>query len=310
MYLLGINGGGTATHCIIGDEHGNIYAEGFGGSSNYHTAGKDAVKNAMSLAINRALSKLNIEISDVTYAVLGIASADNEKDFIVLNSICNEIFADVPFEVLNDCWIGLRAGSEGNWGIVSICDTGHGAMGKTMGGEKVELRNMNFTLGNRGGSVEISEDALYHAFRADEKIGTPTKLQYEIPKVFGYKKMEDIDEIVRNEEVNADQLHRISTVVSQLAKEEDNVCQDILISMGSTIGKTAAGIIKRLQIQKTEVPIVLLGSVFTGDNPLFLDAYIMEIHRVAPRAKIKILDRKPVMGAYELAIDYMKKLGE
>ena len=134
MYLLGIDGGGTKTQCVIGDLNRNILSEGIGGASNYQTAGKDVAANSIQMSIDMALLKINIQLKDIQYAVLGLSGADGEMDFIVLNEICKRIFMEVPFKVYHDGWIALRAGSKEKWGIVSICGTGHGVAGITKEG--------------------------------------------------------------------------------------------------------------------------------------------------------------------------------
>ena len=38
-YYFGVDGGGTKTHCYIGNEEGEMISEGFGGRANYQTCG-------------------------------------------------------------------------------------------------------------------------------------------------------------------------------------------------------------------------------------------------------------------------------
>lgn len=305
MYLLGIDGGETKTHCIIGDEKGNICAEGFGGGANYDLIGIDVVKQSIETAISRALSKLNLQIHDISYAVIGLAGADYEEDFNILEKMGKSIFNEIPFKIVNNCWLGLRAGSEEGWGVVSICDTGHGSMGKSKEGIKIELRNMNYTLGNRGGSGELIKKAVHYAFRAYEGGEISSRLQYELPKLLGLFTMDEVDTLIRKQGCKAEGMNQIPQLVMRLAKEEDVLCQDMMISMGSALGRTAAGIIRRLDVKRESVPVILLGNMFTNDNPLLIDAYKLEVHKIAPRAKFKVLDKRPVLGAYHLALDYI-----
>lgn len=303
MYLLGVDGGGTKTHCIVGDEFGNVFAEGFGGPANYDCVGIETTKKSIETAIGRALDKLNIRIQDIGYAVLGLAGADYPEDYEILGKMCQSIFGKVPFEVVNDCFIALRAGADQGWGVVSICGTGHGAMGVTKDGTRVELRNMDYQLGNRGGGGELVREAFHHTFRADEGIGPATRLQTEIPKIFHVETMTEVDRLLRKDAIDDESKYRIPVLVAKLAKERDKVAQKLMIRMGSALGQSAAGIIRRMGAMDEEVTIVLAGSVFSGDNPLLLDAYMLEVHKVAPWAKVKVLNKKPVMGAYYLACD-------
>ena len=52
--------------------------------------------------------------------------------------------------------------------------------------------------------------------------------------------------------------------------------------------------------------IVLSGTVFISDHPLLIDAYMLEVHKIAPYAKMKLLHKKPVMGAYYMTCDRVK----
>lgn len=307
MYLIGVDGGGTKTHCIIGDEHGNVCAEGFGGPANYDCSGKEVTRNSIGTAIQRALDKLNLTMQDIAYASLGLAGADYPEDYEILTELCKPIFGDVPYEIFNDCYIALRAGSEEGWGVISICGTGHGAMGQSRAGDVVALRNMGYDLGNRGGGGELLREAMHHTFRADEGTGPSTRLQVEIPKVFHVNTMTEVDEILRKKGMSDEAKYQIPVLVATLAKQKDMLCQNLMIDMGSVIGKAAAGIIMKMDEEDQQVPLILAGSVFASDNPLLIDAYMLEVHKVAPKAYCKVLNQKPVMGAYYLSLDKISK---
>lgn len=306
MYLLGLDGGETKTHCIIGDEAGNIFAEGFGGPANYQTVGVETTRHSIITAISRALSKLSIKITDITHGIVGLAGVDGENDLKIINQICSSVFNNVPYEIYNDCWLVLRVGSDENWGVVSVCGRGHGCMGRTREGKEVQLRNKVYMIGNRGGGTEVVYEALHHTFRADEGVGPTTRLQEEIPKILGVETMEDVDILIRDHGYSIEGLTQIPFLLSRLAREEDEVAQNIIIENGKAIGKSAASVIKQLNFQHTEVPIVVGGSAFVEDNPLFIDAYRLEVHRVAPHARFTVIDKRPVIGAYYLAIDKFK----
>lgn len=306
MYLLGIDGCESKTHCIIGDENGNIYAEAFGGAANYNFVEKNVVKQSIQTAISRALNKLNLQITDISYAVLGLAGADYKEDIDHLEKICKKIFVDVPFEIVNDCCIGLRAGSEEGWGVVTICGLGHKSMGKDKNGMKVELPNINYSLGSKVRGREWIREVLYWAFRVDEEGGS-SKLQYELPKLLGVNKMSEVDKLIREQGLDIEGMKQIPSLVTRLAKEEDTPCQEMIIAIGSMLGKNAAGIIRRLEAKQENIPVILLGSMFTSENPLLMDAYKMEVHKVAYKAEFKVLDKKPVRGAYYLAMDFINE---
>jgi N-acetylglucosamine kinase-like BadF-type ATPase len=306
MYLVGIDGGATKTSCIIGDEDGKVLSFGNGKASNYQVVGVEYTKASVLSALNQAMDSIGISIKDIDYAILGLAGADMEWDYKVLNNMCREIFNEVPFRVVNDCWIGLRAGSDENWGVVTICGTGTNSAGRNRNGQEIILRSMSYEMGNWGGGTELLRDALHYAFRSEECTGRKTMLEVEIPKMFNLSNMEEVANLMRTEKNDDKKMYDIPIKVFELATRGDEICQDMLIKMGREMGRFASGVIKRLKFENEEFPIVLVGSVFKGKNPLLIDEYITTVHRTAPCAKIQVSTKDPVEGAYLLAVDYIK----
>ncbi|KUO77376.1 MAG: hypothetical protein APF77_12085 [Clostridia bacterium BRH_c25] len=302
-YFAGIDGGGSKTHCIIGDERGTVLAEGFAPGSNYQMAGQEAARQAIYDSLHSALKKLDIAIEQIEYAVLGLAGADMECDFKVLNHICCEIFKKVPFKVLNDTWIGLRAGVPENWGVVTVCGSGASCAGRNRSGYEVILRNLDYELGNRGGGIDIIKDALHFAFRSEEETAPKTRLTEEIPKLLEADGMSRLAEILRNRTFDMTKLHAIPVLVFKLAADGDSICQDILVNMGHVLGEIAGGVIKRLGMEKEMLTVTLVGSIFEGSSPLLIDEYTTTVHRTAPYAKVEVAGLKPAMGAYYLALE-------
>lgn len=85
MYVLGIDAGGTKTHCVIADENENILAEGFAGASQHQLFGIEQTEKNLQAAISAALKEAGISLQDLSYAVLGMSGADGEDDFALLN---------------------------------------------------------------------------------------------------------------------------------------------------------------------------------------------------------------------------------
>ena len=307
-YIAGIDGGATKTHCVIGDTKGNILAEGFASGSNYQICGKEAAKAAIACALKEATSKLEISVSDIRYTVLGLAGMDIPVDYEVLNAICGSIFTKGTYKILNDTWIGLRAGIPENIGVVTNCGTGPACAGRNSCGEEVILRNLNYEAGNIGGGADIISMALHYAFRSEEGTGEKTALEHELPKLFGFRTMDDLVEPVRSMNAEPKDVYEIPILVCRLANEGDRVCQNILIYLGHEMGDIAGGVIKRLKMERETFKVTLVGGVFQTDSPLLADEYTTTVHRAAPFAQISIAGEKPAMGAYYLALGEFNKL--
>ena len=69
MYVLGIDAGGTKTHCVIADENENILAESFAGASQHQLFGIRQTEENLQLAVSAALKEAGFRISPTLYLV-------------------------------------------------------------------------------------------------------------------------------------------------------------------------------------------------------------------------------------------------
>ena len=307
MYVLGVDVGGTKTECVVADEKEKIMGRGFGGGGNHQMCGIEKASESMRKAVSEALAQANITLADVAYAVFGIAGADGPKDMEVLVPAVKKIMGTVQVKILHDAGLGLRAGTEDYVGVVSICGTGAGHVGRNHSGQELSLRNLDYIMGNFGGGGDLEEKALHYAFRSEEGTWQKSRLEDAIPKVFGVEGMEEVCEILRDEAMTKEQQYQLPITVFTLAREGDEVSRGLISSMGYEEGKYAAAVLKRLDMCSEPVPAVLIGSLFRTREPLLIDAYMKALWETAPKAYAVIPETAPVMGAVKLAIDAVKE---
>lgn len=306
--VMAFDGGGTKTRCIIGDESGNILADSTTGPSNHQTVGPDETKNVLFKLYNKTINDSSIKKENISCVFLGLAGADLPEDFVLLNSICSDLFSPIPFEVVNDSWIILRSSLKQKWGAISLCGTGGNAGAIHPNGKRYILRSLSYELGGFGGGGDIASSALHYAFRSSEGTCDYTKLETYLPRLFGLK---DMDELLGNLypdfKLANDDFRKIPPLVFDLANKGDKVCQKILIDMGHGLGQLVSGVIKKLEMEYMKVPVVLGGSVYEkGSSPLLIDEMIKVVHQTAPYAYTVKPKLPPVAGAFLLGMD---KLG-
>ncbi len=74
-YVLGFDGGGTKTECVLMDESGVVLARSRSGPSNAVNVGAQASAAALAEAGSEALRAAAKPASDVAYIVAGISGA-------------------------------------------------------------------------------------------------------------------------------------------------------------------------------------------------------------------------------------------
>ena len=302
MNILGIDAGGSKTHCMIADEKKRVLGEAVAGAAQHQIYGIEQTGISLRTAIHLALQKAGLSLSDITYGVFGMSGADGPDDFELLNPVIQEIMGDIPFLVVHDAWLGYYSAIEKDMGVVSICGTGAAHAGRNSKGEQLTLRNLDYITGNLGGGGELSEKALHYAFRSEEGTWDKSILEERIPPVFGVANMEQVCMILKHGKMTKEQKYKLPIVTFGAANDGDRVAQDLISTMGYEEGRYASAVITRLGMQQEEVPVVLIGSLFGTGNPFLIGSYMKAVHEVCPKAYEMIPDAAPVTGAINLGI--------
>lgn len=310
MYVLGIDAGGTKTHCVIADENENILAEGLAGASQHQLFGIRQTEKNLQLAVSAALKEADLTLQDLSYAVLGMSGADGEDDLALLNPAAEKVLPGVPFRVVHDAWIGMYSALKEPFGVVSICGTGAGHAGRNRQGDELTLRNLDYRLGNYGGGGDLVEKALHYAFRSDEGTYEKSALEEAVPPVFGVSTMEEVCRLLKQNPLSDKERYQLPITVFQLANSGDSVCRMLIHDLGHEEGLYAAAVIRRLHMENEQVPVVLIGSLFHTDDPMLLDPFMEAVRTAAPAAYPVLPTRKPVAGAVRMALFILQDVKE
>lgn len=313
---LGVDGGGTKTVALVGDAEGRILGTGRAGGSNYQTVGLDGAGDAIGRAVAQALGQAGAGLSDVRAAALALAGADFPSDTALLEGLARQRLPGIRSTVVNDAWAAWRAGTQTGWGLVAIAGTGSNVAGRTPSGQSRTGYGLTYEFGSRGGAVHMLNDVLYHVFRAGLQAGPETAL---LPAVLAAFSLGDVDALaqmlyaVRYAEAQTEAndtppeaaaANLLIPVLFDLAEGGDAIAQQIIIDNAAALGDLAGGMARLLGLEKDEVEVVVAGSLFERPRcPLYRDAFITALHRVAPRAWVHTARSSPAVGAYLLALE-------
>ena len=65
--------------------------------------------------------------------------------------------------------------------------------------------------------------------------------------------------------------------------------------------------VRRLHMSRSDVPVVLAGSVLRHSPEVVLERIRAGVAEIAPRASVTVLDTAPVMGSMLLALDRLRE---
>lgn len=302
-YFLGVDIGGTKSHCLIADEDGQVAGFGQSGSGNWEMVGWDGMRQVLHECVHSALEAAGLQLSKIAGAGFGIAGYDWPEDREPIAKVVDTLGLKVPYELVNDAIIGLLAGSEAGWGVAVVAGTGNNCRGRDRSGREGRVTGMSGEYGEYGGASEIIVRSIQAVALAWTLRGPATKLS---DAFLAFTNAQDLEDLLAGiARGRYDISHKASLLVFQIAEEGDPVAQEIIRWAGRELGDLAVGVIHQIGLETEVFDVVLVGSTFNGSQTL---KHSMEkrIHDVAPQAKLVRLTAAPVIGGVLLG---MEKVG-
>ncbi len=302
-YILGVDGGASKTHALIVDETGRAVGFGQAGTGNHQVRGLDSATHEVGTAVRMALGQMNLSTDTIDCGYYCLAGADLPEDYIMLQAAVERLGMSRSVAIDNDTMAALRAGLSRSWGVVVICGTGFNGAGRAPDGREVRMPGLGPISGDISGGSAMAYDALRAVMRAWDGRGKPTRLREPMLAMFNAPDEEALIAKLYHEEIPHQALLKVVPLVFEMAMVGDEAAADILIRTGTEVGVTANALIRRLDLQSTDIEVVLGGSVFKGRGPLLIDTVQQVVHRQAPRARLVQLRHQPVVGAALLALE-------
>ncbi|WP_239631292.1 BadF/BadG/BcrA/BcrD ATPase family protein [Paenibacillus sp. H1-7] len=305
--FIGIDGGGTKTACMIGDECGTIGAVCYGPSSSITSRPWDEVKRVLSDLIAQSLEQSRSELSQLEGIFLGMAGADRSEAKERLYAYMRELLPErVTVTIHNDAVTVLTAGTWGEKGIVLISGTGSIACGYIPESDiYVRVGGWGYLLGDEGSGYDIGRQTLNAVMKQHDGRGKRTVLTERVLEHWSLPDPNRIITHVYGQPNVRTAIAEVSKLTVLAAQEGDEVADAIVTSaveeLAVLAASAAAGLVERQPgLQAAEMPLVLSGG-------LFQDNWFM--NRLAGHELIRSngfhvnrLTVPPVTGCYLLAL--------
>lgn len=304
--VLGLDGGGTKTKGVVCNERGHVLGSGTAGPSNYQVVGKEQVKASLAEAAARAIEAAGIEREDVSAVCLGMAGLDSQTDYDVIWCLVQEI--DLPGEVhlVNDAVVALAGATAGRPGVVVNAGTGAIAFGVNEQGESRRASGWGHILGDEGSGYDIGRRGIIASLRAHDGRGPATSLVHRLCQHFGLAEMEDIIALVYRREMPPSQIAAFAPVVTQAAREGDEVAAEILCCAGRELALAALAVLQGLGMEGMKVEVAVVGGTLEADE-FVQQSFEEAIKREASHVQVIAPRFEPAVGAALLALQQVCK---
>jgi glucosamine kinase len=298
-YYLGIDGGGTKTTCVVGDETRTI-ATATAGPSNIVRVGEAPARESLRRAVVQACAAAGIAPGEVVWTCVGGAGAARPE----LAEIVREILAEIlstPIEVVGDMQIALEAAFDGGAGVIVVAGTGSIAYGRDRHGKTVRAGGWGFAIGDEGSAHWIGRKAVAEVLRASDcepsaESLMSTPLVKDLFKAWGVGSLLDLARAA-----NSVPPPDFAALFPAAALGNHEISRQVLRSAGRELARIAAVVSERLFSDAAEVvPVAMTGGVFRHAE-IVRQVFYNELRKLKPRAEIKAEVVDPVEGALRMA---------
>ena len=200
----------------------------------------------------------------------------------------------------NDSFAILRAGASAGWGVAVVAGAGLNGAGVGPTGRIARFGG----LGDISGDYEgVGQHALRAAVRGRDGRGPRTSLERLVPAHFGFRRPAELTDALYRHRIHEDRLRELPPLVYAAAADGDPVALGIVEALGDEIAAFATAAVRRIGAVRRDVEVVLAGGLVRSRDPRLIARVEAQVRAVAPRARIVVLDRPPVLGSALLGLD-------
>lgn len=294
-FFLGIDGGGTKTRCVLGDEN-SILGTGTGSGCSILRVGEACARDSLAGAIREACVQAGISPQQISRTCAGVTGAADDGIASLLQRLLIEVIGGA-IEVIGDMEIAWESAFGGGPGIILIAGTGSIAFGRNDRGESLRAGGWGRLISDEGSGHWIVIEALRASLRAYDAGHNPRLLR-KLMESLEARSVHDL--AVR---VNANAAQDFAShfpVVLAAAEAGDPIATDLLDRAGRELAVPVSAIATQLFPGFGQVCVAIHGGVFAGSDRV-RNAFAAGLKVLCSRAQVLDGAIDPALGALNRA---------
>ncbi len=313
-YVLGIDGGGSKTVCVLMDETRRVISRGEAGASNYQSIGITAAQQSIEFAILAATDQASniakpIKVSGIC---LGLAGVGRAEDIDVVKGLVKELQTNelLPINwalsasdivICHDALIALVGGIGDDVGIVAAAGTGSIVFGRNHQGITKRVGGWGYILGDEGSAYKIALAGVQAALKAYDGSGMSTSL-VEIFKVYlELTNIESLVELIYQQNWGVTEIAALAEIVDLAAALGDEVANKIINDAVQYLVTGTSTVIESIFIDNQTLEVVTTGSVWQSKCKMH-ERFTKSLGQKFPGVKVIHPKYEPAYGAGLLAL--------
>ncbi|MDZ8259836.1 N-acetylglucosamine kinase [Nostoc sp. ChiQUE01b] len=312
-YVLGIDGGGSKTVCILMNDFCQVLGRGEAGPSNYQSIGIEVTLQSIQSAIHNAIEAAIITNTvNIDAICLGLAGIGRAADIEVVKGLVKELqnnkslpitWALQPANIVicNDALIALVGGIGQSVGIVVAAGTGSIIFGRNHQGNTKRVGGWGYILGDEGSAYKIAIAGMNAALKSYDGREMSTSLLEDFKQHLDLESIEDLIEVVYRREWGVKQIAALAPIVDFAAASGDIVANIIIDDAVKELVKATSTVIDAIFSADSALEVVTTGSVWRGRCNIH-ERFAASLVKKFPKVKVIFPRYEPAYGAGLLAL--------
>jgi glucosamine kinase len=298
-YVLGFDGGGTKTECVLLDSQGQVRATTRSGASNAFRIGHEAAIAALTEAAHSAAREAGIEICQISAICAGLAGVGSAQSHEEMQRHIVNAFPGAKLRLITDLELSLESIAQRE-AIVLVAGTGSSALGRDAQGHTARAGGHGPLLSDQGSAYDVGRLAVAAAVRERDRTGSDSAIGSEILRHLKFSNWTELRDRARTA---ADEVFpRVFPVVAKAAEAGDAHAQILLRNAAQEITLLAVALVDRLKLRDSAVYIAKTGGMVSSSK--FFDTQLdAELKKIVPHGTIGLLPVPPAEAAAHLALE-------
>lgn len=294
-FFLGIDGGGTKTRCVLGDDN-CVLGTGTGSGCSILRVGEACARDSLAAAIHEACVSAGVSPQHISRTCAGVTGAADDGVASLIQRLLIEVVGGA-IEVIGDMEVALESAFPGGPGIVLIAGTGSIAYGRNHQGETARAGGWGRLISDEGSGHWIGVEALRVSLRAYDA-GYNPRLLRKLMESLGARSVHDL--AVRVNSNAAQDFASLFPVVLAAAEAGDPNATDLLDRAGRELAVPVSAVAAQLFSGAEQVPVATHGGILASSNRI-ATAFAAEIRTLCPMAEVLDITIDPALGALNRA---------
>lgn len=286
-YVLGIDGGGTGTTCILlSDTEERLIENGYFQipGINYNSFRKDQIRDAFA-EIPEKIRELTGKSAEISGIGIGAAGVSNPDAAPFLKACVTEIGYGCQCIIRGDDEAALLGATEGEPGILLIAGTGSVCLAMDTYGQRLRVGGWGHVIDDCGSAYAIGRDILSGIVHALDGRSEETVLTEMVMKQMGWQDIHDLVAYVYAAGTGKREIASFSRFLEPALEQQDYIAEKIEGHAVNELVRMVTAAAQKIQKDTAQIPLILGGGVMKN-NAHIRNAVIREIQIRVPFAKV------------------------